>query len=90
MKCANVGTREVAVRVKDLVTRSVAPISSEDTVTEGAKPVDRRRIYSTLIGDGKEFAGVITVLDLTNRIVSIDLNPGRVKIWVTKIACGKR
>jgi CBS domain-containing protein len=72
--------KEVTVRVKDLMTRSVVSMSPEDTVTEAARLMDRKRIHSILIGDGKEFTGIITDLDIISRVVSKGLDPSRVKV----------
>jgi CBS domain-containing protein len=72
--------KEVAVRVRDLMSRSLISISAEDTVTEAARLMDRKRIHSILIGRGKEFSGIITDLDIVSRVVSKGLDPSRVKV----------
>ena len=46
--------KEVAVRVKDLMTRRLVSIDAKDTVTEAARLMDMMRIHSILIGHGNE------------------------------------
>jgi CBS domain-containing protein len=72
--------KEVAVRVRDLMTRRLVSIDAEDTVTEAARLMERKRIHSILIGRGNEFSGIITDLDIISRVVSKGLDPGRVKV----------
>jgi CBS domain-containing protein len=72
--------KEVAVRVRDLMTRSLISIDPEDTVMEAARLMDRKRIHSILIGHGKELSGIITDLDIVSRIVSKGLDPSSVKV----------
>jgi signal-transduction protein with cAMP-binding, CBS, and nucleotidyltransferase domain len=72
--------REVAVRVRDLMTRSLISIKAEDTVTEAARLMDRKRIHSILIEQGRELSGIITDLDIVSRVVSKGLDPGKVKV----------
>jgi signal-transduction protein with cAMP-binding, CBS, and nucleotidyltransferase domain len=72
--------KEVAVRVRDLMTRRLVSIGAEDTVTEAARVMNRMRIHSVLIGHGNEFSGIITDLDIISRVVSKGLDPGRVKV----------
>lgn len=38
--------KEVAVRVRDLMTRRLVSIDAEDTVTKAARLMDRMRIHS--------------------------------------------
>jgi len=70
----------VAVRARDLMTRSLISIDAEDTVTEAARLMDRKRTHSILVGHGKEFSGIITDLDMVSRVVSKGLDPSRVKV----------
>jgi CBS domain-containing protein len=72
--------KEVAVRVRDLMTRSLISIDEEDTVTEAARLMDRKRIHSILIERGGEFSGIITDLDIVSRVVSKGLDPNKVKV----------
>jgi CBS domain-containing protein len=72
--------REVAVRVRDLMTRSLVSMDPEDTVTEAARLMDRKRIHSILIGHGNELSGIITDLDIISRVVSKGLDPSKVKV----------
>ena len=73
--------REMAVRVRDLMTRSLVSMDPEDTVTEAARLMDRKRIHSILIGShGNEFSGIITDLDIVSRVVSKGLDPSKVKV----------
>jgi signal-transduction protein with cAMP-binding, CBS, and nucleotidyltransferase domain len=70
----------VAVRVRDLMTTSLISIDAEDTVTEAARLMDRKRIHSILIAHGKEFSGIITDLDIVSRVVSKGPDPSTVKV----------
>jgi signal-transduction protein with cAMP-binding, CBS, and nucleotidyltransferase domain len=71
---------EVAVRVRDLMSRSLVSIDADDTVTEAARLMDRKRIHSILIQRGREFSGIITDLDIVSRVVSKGLDPSKVKV----------
>jgi CBS domain-containing protein len=72
--------KEVAVRVRDLMSRSLISIDAEDTVTEAARLMDRKRIHSILIEHGQEFSGIITDLDIVSRVVSKGLDPSKVRV----------
>jgi CBS domain-containing protein len=72
--------KEVAVRVRDLMTRRLVSIEAEDSVTEAARLMDRKRIHSILVANGNEFSGIITDLDIISRVVSKGLDPSRVKV----------
>ena len=72
--------KEVAVRVQDLMTRNLISIDRDDTVTEAARLMDRKRIHSILIEHDRQLAGIVTDLDIVSRVVSKELDPSKVKV----------
>ncbi|MEM8852197.1 MAG: DUF294 nucleotidyltransferase-like domain-containing protein [Pseudomonadota bacterium] len=62
-------------RVDTLMTRDPVTLGPDTTVTEAAKTLQERKISSVLIVEGGDLVGILTVRDISNRVVAGGLDP---------------
>ncbi len=66
-----------ALQVADLMVREPVTCAADATATEVARIMRDRRISSVLVAGGGKLSGIVTVHDLTNKILAEGLNGDR-------------
>lgn len=62
-------------RVDTLMTKDPVTVGPDTTVTEAAKALQQRKISSVLVVEGGDLLGILTVRDISNRVVAGGLDP---------------
>lgn len=71
---------ETVLKVRDLMTENLAFVSQEDTVIEAAKLMSEKKISCVIVKRGDEFSGILTDRDIIDRVVSKELDPGKIRV----------
>ncbi len=66
--------------VRDIMVSPVAVIDVESTIQSAAKMLDKRGIGSLVVLKAEEIVGIITERDMSNKVVSKDLNASTTKV----------
>lgn len=72
--------KEVALKVKDLMTSNLISVDTQDSIMEAARLMNEKGIASVLVRSGEDFSGMITDRDIVSRVVSKGADPSKVRV----------
>jgi signal-transduction protein with cAMP-binding, CBS, and nucleotidyltransferase domain len=63
--------------VKQVISKVLLKIDGKSTIGEAAKVMKRERVGSILVTQGNQINGIITETDIIQKLVAVNLDPGR-------------